>query len=674
MRKENNLVRTAQDLERKYDFSQLGILKKNYELQKESLTKVENELNDFANATTNALEELQDQVDGNISTWFYSGVPTTSNAPANSWITDEEKNNHLGDLYYDQETGYAYRFALDNSIYKWISIKDTDVTRALALANAAQDTADAKRRVFVSTPSPPYDVGDLWIRNQELYRCQTSKASSESYESNDWIVATKYTDDTVANQVGANLTILSGTVTEIREDVDELETTMTNTVELVDDQGDRIGTLETQTSQTSQTVNEISQTVSYIGKLEVDKETFDYIHITDAKQDQLLNLIITGKFGQLVTGDDLVVSEDLTMTDTYLIVDKTLELSQDAITYHLPDMNLKDEDKLIIVDGVVTIEREDGTTETLSDETVITLYEGENYVYLQSYRNKDTKLHLKYKVANDYTKEFATKVELNTSIIQTKNDIAATIEENYYDRSTVEQLLLDTKNGLTNKYSVGGGNNLLRNTGLYFETNTSNYSSGFEFWNGTVKRVTNMNSKSKTSMYLQNGTVSQRQEIPNDIYTISFQYNRLNNLAIASVNINDIEFELDESGTFSQTIEIQTSDIRIEFECDTVDGYEIYELMCNFGEVALQYTQNANETKTDTVEISEGIKITDNRTNSIFRANSDGIRIYDKNDETNITTEFTDKGTNTKMITANQGIIADMLIEKVGDQVWIVGI
>ena len=283
-------------------------------------------------------------------------------------------------------------------------------------------------------------------------------------------------------------------------------------------------------------------------------------------------------------------------------------------------------------------------------------------------------MHLKYKVANDYTKEFATKVELNTSIVQTKSDIAASIEENYYDRSTVEQLLLDTKNGLTNKYSVGGGNNLLRNTGLYFETSTENYSSGFEFWNGTVKRVTNMNSKSKTSMYLQNGTVSQRQEVPNDIYTISFQYNRLNNLATATVTINDIEYELGENGTFSQTIEIQTGDIRIEFECDTIDGYEIYELMCNFGEVALQYTQNANETKTDTVEISEGIKITDNRTNSIFKANSDGIRIYDKNDETNITTKFTDKGTDTKMITANQGLIADLLIEKVDGQVWIVGI
>ena len=257
-------------------------------------------------------------------------------------------------------------------------------------------------------------------------------------------------------------------------------------------------------------------------------------------------------------------------------------------------------------------------------------------------------------------------------MVEEQEEIQSNLQENYYTRTTVNELIEDTKQGLTNRYYVGGGNNLFRNTGLYFETSTSNYSSGFEFWTGVVKRITNMNSKSKTSMYLQEGTLSQRQEVPNDIYTVSFQYNRLNNLATATVTINDIEYELGENGTFSQTIEIQTGDIRIEFECDTIDGYEIYELMCNFGEVALQYTQNANETKTDTVEISEGIKITSDTTDSVFRANADGIRIENRNG--NSTTEFLDSGTRTDMITAKQGIIADLLIEKVDGQVWIVGI
>jgi len=265
MKQDRNGVRTAQDLERKYDLSSIGTLKKNYELQKSSLNKVENELNNFVSVTTQNIEELQNQVDGNITTWFSSGIPTLNNYPANEWEDDDTRNNHLGDLYYDRETGYAYRFTLDNNVYQWIDIKDTDVTQALALANAAQDTADSKRRVFVVQPAPPYDVGDLWLNNEELYRCQITKGESESYAERDWIKATKYTDDTVAYQVDGKLTILSGTVTEIRDDVDELSNTMTNTTRLVDEQGNTIGVLQEQQSSTKQTVNEISATVSSHG-------------------------------------------------------------------------------------------------------------------------------------------------------------------------------------------------------------------------------------------------------------------------------------------------------------------------------------------------------------------------------------------------------------------------
>lgn len=264
MKQDLNAVRTPQDIERKYDFSSIGELKKNFELQRNSLTKVENELTDFVKATTNNLEDIQNQVDGNITTWFSSSIPNLENYPANEWATEEEKNNHLGDLYYDRDTGYAYRFTLENEVYSWLKITDNDVTEALAIANSAKDTADKKRQVFVEQPIPPYDVGDLWIKNEELYRCQTTKSSDEIFEENDWIIATKYTDDTVANQVGNNLTILSGTVTEIKNNVDELNTKMTNTTSLVDEQGTKIGVLEEKTSETSQTVDEISSSVSAI--------------------------------------------------------------------------------------------------------------------------------------------------------------------------------------------------------------------------------------------------------------------------------------------------------------------------------------------------------------------------------------------------------------------------
>lgn len=261
-----NRLRTPEDLERKYDLKSIFSLKENYELQKNGLNKVENELNNFVIATGKNLKELQDQVDGNITTWFYSGVPTASNEPASTWITDTEKNNHLGDLYYNKDTGYAYRYSLYNATYSWIKITDNDVTKALAIANSAKDTADSKRRVFVVQPTTPYDVGDLWIKDEELYRCQTTKASSETFEENDWIIATKYTDDTKANQVGENLTILSGTVAEIRDDVDSLSSTMTNTTELVNEQGEKIGDLQVQQSQVTQTVNDFDISIKNVQK------------------------------------------------------------------------------------------------------------------------------------------------------------------------------------------------------------------------------------------------------------------------------------------------------------------------------------------------------------------------------------------------------------------------
>lgn len=320
-----NKLRTPEDLERKYNLKDIFELKENYELQKNGLNKVENELNNFVIATGKNLKELQDQVDGNITTWFYSGVPTESNEPASEWITDTEKNNHLGDLYYDKDTGYAYRYSLDNEIYNWIKIKDTDVTQALAIANGAKDVADSKRRVFVVEPSPPYDVGDLWIRDEELYRCQISKPTGETFEENDWIKATKYTDDTVANQVNDELTILSGTVTTIKNDVDELNSTMTNTTKLVDEQGKELGILSKNTTSISQTVNEVSISISSIknntySKDEVNK-IIDGSDETNKVSFVKTTTVLIDENGQTVDKDGSPVKSN-TDADGFEIIDK----------------------------------------------------------------------------------------------------------------------------------------------------------------------------------------------------------------------------------------------------------------------------------------------------------------------------------------------------------------
>lgn len=165
------------------------------------------DLTNYINLNKKELENLQSQIDGSIMTWFYSYVPTNSNKPAVDWSTVDLKNNHLGDLFYDTTTGYCYRWQVQSNQYSWSRVTDVDVTKALSDAAKAQDTADAKRRVFVTTPKPPYEVGDLWVQGTsgDIMRCKTAKTSSQSYSSSDWDKASKYTDDTTANGVKNDL-------------------------------------------------------------------------------------------------------------------------------------------------------------------------------------------------------------------------------------------------------------------------------------------------------------------------------------------------------------------------------------------------------------------------------------------------------------------------------------
>lgn len=165
-------------------------------------------LSQFVSATYNPdIADLQNQIDGNITTWYYTGAPTLANLPASQWTTTTDKDNHIGDLYYDKDTGYAYRFMLDNGSYVWTRISDEDISAAMAAASDAQDTADGKRRVFITQPVPPYDTGDLWCvgSSGDILTCTTAKATGGSYAAADWQKLNKYTDDSAVTALDNSL-------------------------------------------------------------------------------------------------------------------------------------------------------------------------------------------------------------------------------------------------------------------------------------------------------------------------------------------------------------------------------------------------------------------------------------------------------------------------------------
>lgn len=183
------------------------------------------------------ITDLQNQIDGAIETWFYDGVPTLKTEPASGWDTDMMKN-HLGDLYYDNKTGKAYRFAKDGSTYKWIIITDTELTKAIEDSSQALKDAKSKRRIFGSQPVPPYDVNDMWVNatypsdgstyKNEILKCSTSKAEGEEFDIADWKLASKYTDDTKAEEAKKAAEKAQAEIKTTQSNLTTLGTTVSN--------------------------------------------------------------------------------------------------------------------------------------------------------------------------------------------------------------------------------------------------------------------------------------------------------------------------------------------------------------------------------------------------------------------------------------------------------------
>ena len=260
---------------------------------------------------------------------------------------------------------------------------------------------------------------------------------------------------------------------------------------------------------------------------------------------------------------------------------------------------------------------------------------------------------------------------------------------NMYTIEQVDTLVQNSTTGVTNTFSEAGGNNIFRNTGLWFSASSteqslipgsSTYPSEdtfagrtvtYEFWNGNLKRGQEENASNGICILLQDDVCYQEQNVANGKYTVSFKYKKLIPLATASVKINDTTYQLvGNEAEFIQTVEVSSRHITVAFNCSIANGFEIYDLMVNAGSVKLAYSQNQNETTTDTVNISKGITITSTDTDTTFKANADGIRTLDRNG--NELTKFTDIGmVAKKIVVQEESQIVGTLWQEVGSQTWI---
>lgn len=310
-------------------------------------------------------------------------------------------------------------------------------------------------------------------------------------------------------------------------------------------------------------------------------------------------------------------------------------------------------------------------------------------------------------VANQATGEISIISNQVTNIGQTVESNYQQLTENFTNYYTIEQtdaMIINAESGITNTFSEAGGNNIFRNTGLWFEEkkdinlytypnnelypSSETYSGAvamYEYWTGYAKRESEDNAVNGNAIIVQAGSFIQEQEVPNGSYSISFYYQKLKQFATTSVVINDIEYPLNsmevkqfytgeqnsQTGEYiTQPIVVSSKRLKIEFKCNMDNGLKIYDLMANKGNVKLAYSQNENETTTDTVNISKGITITSSNMETIFKANADGIRILTLSG--NVVAYFTDKGLSTKeLIVENEAQIVKTLWQEVGDQTWI---
>lgn len=285
-------------------------------------------------------------------------------------------------------------------------------------------------------------------------------------------------------------------------------------------------------------------------------------------------------------------------------------------------------------------------------------------------------------IANQANGEVSILTRQVTQLGQTVDSNYQQLNENFNNYYTITQandLIANAQSGITNTFSEAGGNNIFRNTGLWFEDEN-----GYEFWNGNAERISNDNAVNNNAILLKDGTFSQEQDVPNGVYSISFYYQKLNQFADIKVRINDVEYDLDSTSVnlfytgkkdsqtdeyIIQPLDVSAKKIKIEFETDIDDSCIIYDLMCNKGNVKLAYSQNYNETTTDTVNISKGITITSTNMETIFKANANGIKILTLSG--NVIAYFTDKGLSTKeLVVEDEAQICNVLIKDVGGQTW----
>ncbi len=557
-----NGVRTAQNIEQKYDLGAIKGIKTAVKQTQTGLTKIEQETEKIMEALIINLDGIVPE--GAISLWFYSDKPTLENNPASNWEDDNTKNQHINDLYYDRETGYVYKFVfVQGEGYKWEQQLAGELVESMALTNASIDTEDNQRQVFFSEPTPPYSNGDWWIvDNGDLYVCQISKETG-TYNKNDFIISNEYTYGTRANHTGNVLTVTSGRVTKIEEGINGLNSTVTETIndltvaesqiqQNVDDitlLTTRTDTLGTKTSKLELDVAEIKSEIGEIADITVSADGIGSISVENINESEPIYMDIRPTVGDiklLYPQDQSLAHEALKTGTTKAGLSKALTEQTINVFGVFPSETLYPNGGNIITFTNTT----DNTTRDYTLPSDLLIYDANNYdEFILDYESEEcytihriginaqgqkyvlstptteyftpyptialtagdytisasvpsAYIFARLMVANIYTTQFATKVEMNSKITQTATEINAEVSQKVGNDEVISKINLtpETATIQASKININGMITAINN-------NTSTTINGNKITTGTIT-ASQLSSNSITSDKIQAGAIT----------------------------------------------------------------------------------------------------------------------------------------------------------------------
>lgn len=136
------------------NYIETKILDGDSENKKAILKEVTTSIEAMDGKITLSVSSLEQQLKRKSGNWYGNYEPTSGNNPASAWTTDELRQEHERDLFFNTTTGYAYQYQKnDSNEYGWVRVKDKDIEAAQSTAESALSKIEVQEGLITAEVS-----------------------------------------------------------------------------------------------------------------------------------------------------------------------------------------------------------------------------------------------------------------------------------------------------------------------------------------------------------------------------------------------------------------------------------------------------------------------------------------------------------------------------------------